>query len=103
LANRFRRLLDRLSPVRRLLGSTGVRAMGSNALVVTIDARSYWVSAQRQSSHRRGYRVVTSDIRDITDVPTVVAAPPAPAAVVPEVQRRIEAHFARTRDPVTYL
>lgn len=99
----LRRLLNRLLPSRRLFNSTGVRPMGPTSLVVAVGARSYWVHAQLQRGNPMEYRVVTSDIRDITDAATVVAAPPAAANVVPEVARRLDMYFVQSRAKVTYL
>lgn len=99
----LRRLLDRFAPARRLLHSTGVRPTGPNSLVITVAGRSYWVHAQIQRERPLEYRVVSSDIRDITEAASVVSAPPAPAAVAPEVARRLRAYFAQVRAKVTYL
>lgn len=101
--NFFRRLLARLSPRRPLFGSTGVRTMGGNSLVVAIEDRSYWVQAERRSGRPPEFRVWTSDVRDITSAATVVAAPPATADAVIEVRQRLEAYFSKSRVRVTYL
>jgi|AP12_2_1047962.scaffolds.fasta_scaffold42171_2 hypothetical protein len=76
--------------------------MGPNSLLVAIDDRSYWVHAQIQREEPLEYRVYTSDIRDITNAATVVAAPPAAANVVPEVRKRLDTYFTRSRARVTY-
>lgn len=98
----LRRFFSRFSPARRLFSSTSVRTVGPNSLVVDIDDRSYWVHAQMPTKDRPEYHVWTSDIRDITNAATVVAAPPASAAVVPEVRKRLDAHFAQSRVLVRY-
>jgi hypothetical protein len=97
-----RRLLDLLSPARRLFGSTGVRRTGPTSLLVTVDDRSYWVHVQTVREAPPECRVDTSDIRDITNTATVVAAPPASASAVPEVRRRLQDYFTRSRIKVTY-
>jgi hypothetical protein len=98
----LRRFFDRFSLARRLFNSRSVRTVGPNSLVVDIDDRSYWVHAQIPTQDRHEYQVWTSDIRDITNAPSVVAAPPAAEAVVPDVKRRLEAHFAQSRIAVRY-
>jgi hypothetical protein len=98
----LRGLLNHLSQVRRRFISTGVRSMGPNSLVVQVDHRSYWVRAQVPTDQSLEYHVWTSDIRDITNAATVVAAPPAPAAVVPEVRERLAAHFDHSRVKVRF-
>lgn len=98
----FRRLLDRFTPAGRLSGSTGVRPNGPNSHVVTIADRSYWVQSQLQSTQPLEYWVRTSDVRDITNSVTVVAAPPAPEKVVPEVRRRLEEYFRQSGAKVSY-
>ncbi|TFG51639.1 MAG: hypothetical protein E4H38_01135 [Gemmatimonadales bacterium] len=100
--NILRRLLHLFSPARRLFSSTGVRPMGPNSLRVTINDRSYWVHVQILREPPLEYRVYTSDIRDITNAPTVVAAPPAAATVVPEVRKHLDTYFTRSRIRVTY-
>jgi hypothetical protein len=100
--NILRRLLHLLSPAGRLFRSTGVRRMGPSSLLVAIDARSYWVHVQVLREAPLECRVDTSDIRDITNAATVVAAPPASASAVPEVRRRLQDYFARSRTRVTY-
>jgi len=100
--NILRRLLGLFSPARRLFDATGVRLMGPSSLLVTIQGRSYWVHAQLLRTRPPEYRVDASDIRDITDAPTVVAAPPASADAVPEIRRRLEDYFTRSRVRVTY-
>ena len=102
LVNILRRLLNLVSPARRLFDATGVRPMGPNSLLVTIKGRSYWVHAQLLRTRPLEYRVDASDIRDITDAPTVVAAPPASADAVPEIRRRLDDYFTRARTRVIY-
>lgn len=101
--NIFRRLVERLVPVGELFDKSGVRPMGQGALVVEVNDRSYWVRAERRAGTPAQYRVATSDVRDITDAPTIVAAPPAAESAVPEVIRRLDMYFARTRAQVTYF
>ncbi len=101
--NLFRRLIARLSPARRLFGSTGVRTMGANSLLVAIEDRSYWVQAEIKPGQPSEYRVWTSDVRDITNAATVVAAPPAGTDAVIAVRQRLEAYFSKSGVRVTYL
>jgi hypothetical protein len=95
----LRRLFHRLLPSR--LG-TGVRPLGQEAFVIAIGPRSYWVHARRQATRPAEYLVWTSDIRDITRAPTIVAAPPASEEIVPEVKRRLRSYFEGSRLRVRY-
>lgn len=99
--NLFRRLVDHLWP-GRLLTSTGVRRIGRDSLTVAIGGRSYWVHAELRTERPLEYVVWTSDIRDITNAPTIVAAPPAPEGAVPEVRERLKEYFTRSRAAVNY-
>lgn len=95
-------LLRSLWPGGRLFRSTGVRPAGPHSLVVAIGDRSYWVQVRRETGSPGVMQVWTSDVRDISRAATVVAAPPAPAEVVPEVHRRLEAYFSSSAVPVRY-
>jgi len=95
------RLLARLWPFRRGR-KIGVRPNGAESFIVTIDQRTYWVHAQPLPNSPRGYLVRASDTRDITHAPTVVAAPPAPEQILPEVRRRLSEYFAQDRSAVTF-
>jgi hypothetical protein len=101
IVNLFRRLIGHFWP-GRLLGSTGVRRIGRDSLMVAIGDRSYWVHAELRTERPLEYVVWTSDIRDITNAPTIVAAPPAPEVAVPEVSKRLDAYFTRSRAVVSY-
>lgn len=97
----LRRLLARL--FRKRPRSGGVRPLGANALLVSIADRSYWVQTQVREGEPAEYRVWTSDVRDLTDAATVIAAPPAPADAAMAVRQRLEAHFSHAKVRVTYL
>lgn len=77
--------------------------MGSKALLVSIADRSYWVQADARGGEPVEYRVWTSDVRDLTDAATVIAAPPASSDAVIAVRERLEAHFRHSNARVTYL
>lgn len=96
---RLRALLARLWPARR---HSGVRAAGQESFIIAIGRRSYWVHARPEHQDAPGYVVWTSDARDITDAPTIVAAPPAAPAALPEIRRRLEAYFEAASIRVTY-
>lgn len=96
---RLRALLDRLWPACR---HSGVRAAGRESFIIAIDRRSYWVHARPEGADRPGFVVWASDARDITDAPTVVAAPPAAPTALPEIRRRLEAYFEAASIRVTY-
>jgi hypothetical protein len=94
--------MERFRLGARLLRRTGVQRVGRDSLVITIEGRSYWVHA-RVPDHPGGeYVVATSDVRDITNSPTIVAAPPAAAGAIPEVTRRLEQYLAVTKATVRY-
>lgn len=89
---------------RSVLGRNrhGVRPNGPESFVIAIGPRSYWVHAQRLASDPPHVLVRTSDIRDITHSVTVVAAPPAPDAILPEVRRRLLEYFTTLATTVTF-
>ncbi len=89
---------------RSVLGryGNGVRPNGPESFVIAIGPRSYWVHAQRLRSDPPHFLVRTSDIRDITHSVTVVSAPPAPDAILPEVRRRLSEYFTRLDTTVTF-
>lgn len=99
LITRLRAFLDRLWPARR---RSGVRAAGRESFIIAIGRRSYWVHARPEHSDAPGYVVWASDARDITDAPTIVAAPPAAPAALPEIRRRLEAYFEAASIRATY-
>ncbi len=101
--NFLRRLLARLTQAHRRFASAGVRPMGANSLLVAIDGRSYWIQAERQSGQSPEWRVWISDVRDITNAATVVAAPPAATDAVLEVRRRLDSYFSKSTTRVQYL
>ncbi|MDX2121951.1 MAG: hypothetical protein SF070_12975 [Gemmatimonadota bacterium] len=92
VAQYLRGLLDRLRKARRRSGA-GVRAAGRASYLITIGRRSYWVHARPDNQDAPGCVVWTSDARDITDAPTIIAAPPAAPAALPEIRRRLAAYF----------
>ncbi len=100
LITRLRTLLDRLWPARR---RSGVRAAGRESFIIVIGRRSYWVHARPEGVDPPGYVVWVSDARDITDAPTIIAAPPAAPAALPEIRRRLEVYFEAAAIRVTYL
>jgi hypothetical protein len=95
------RLVDRFRRERRRRGS-GVRPSGRESLLVAIGPRTFWVQARREAPTAE-YVVWASDVRDITDAATVISAPPAAPATVPEVRRRLEEYFAASGLGARYL
>jgi hypothetical protein len=100
--NLLRRILARLLPRSLVSRRSGVHRAGRDSLVIAIEGRSYWVHARLPEAPGGEYVVWTSDVRDITSAPTIVAAPPAAEPAIPEVKRRLSQFVAAENGRVRY-
>jgi hypothetical protein len=100
------KFLDRLkawlSPRSAVTRRTGVRLAGRESLIIAIAGRSYWVQARVPQVPGGEYVVWMSDVRDLTSAPTIIAAPPAAEAALPEIKRRVSQFVAESNGRVRF-